>query len=242
MDLSIVIPAYNEAHRIAETLDKVSGYFDSTGMEYEIIVADDGSGDNTAIAVSTWAETTGRTMARTITIPHKGKGAAVAAGVMAAEGNRILMSDADVSTPFTEWPKLKEELDRGAQIAIGSRQAPGAKVERFQPFFRQRLGKFFGWIARKIFPLEVRDSQCGFKAFDGKTAKSLFSDIRTSGYCFDVEVLLLAKRRGVEVSEVPVRWINDPDSRVNIWKDWLQVIKELWVIRDEMKKARKEGD
>jgi len=239
MDLSIVIPAYNESTRIRSTLDAVADYFSGAGASFEIIVVDDGSEDGTAGEVERWRDSrVGAAGAvRVASIAHQGKGAAVAAGVAAAAGGMVLMSDADLSTPITEWPKFAKELADGAKVVIGSRQAEGAKIELRQPWLRQRLGLLFGRLARALFPMGVVDSQCGFKAFESAAAKDLFGALQTSGFCFDVELLLLARSRGIGISEVPVRWINHPDSKVRVWRDWPRVLYELWRIRRDLGRA-----
>ena len=244
MDVSVVIPAYNESLRIVGTLDALADFFEESGQSWELIVVDDGSSDDTPEKVGNWQrsrEEEGRkSIVNLIKVPHQGKGAAVAEGIKAAQGRWILMTDADLSTPITEWPKLFEALKNGAVLVTGSRQAPGARVEKYQPLPRQMLGVLFGWMARVLFPVGVYDSQCGFKAFEAKAAKKLFNDLRAEGYCFDVEILLRARAWGFCVTEIPVRWRNDPDSRVRLWKDWPQVLRELRLIRRELKEGFRE--
>jgi dolichyl-phosphate beta-glucosyltransferase len=145
------------------------------------------------------------------------------------------MSDADCSTPFSEWPRLAAVLKNGADLAVGSRQAPGAEIEIHQPWLRQRLGMMFGRLARSVFPLGVIDSQCGFKGFKAAAARSIFSGLAARGYAFDIEVLLKARRLGYRLVEVPVHWKNHPDSRVRVWRDWPRVLRELWLIHRELR-------
>lgn len=246
MKVSVVIPAYNEAGRIGETLEILISHFRQTGEPWEIIVVDDGSTDGTARVVKEAAAALGpgaegSRLLRVITIAHRGKGAAVAAGVAAAAGDWILMSDADLSTPIAEWPKLREALEGGAAIAVGSRQAPGAEVLVSQPWWRQRMGMLFGGLVRRMFPIGVIDSQCGFKGFAAGAARELFGSLVTEGYCFDVELLVRARQRGLPVAEVPVKWLNHPDSRVHPWKDWPRVMRELLRIRRLMKNSSRPG-
>ncbi len=139
-----------------------------------------------------------------------------------------------IGEPITEWSKFATELADGAKVVIGSRQAAGAKIETRQPWVRQRLGLLFGRLVRAVFPMGVVDSQCGFKAFESAAARELFGATKTSGFCFDVELLLLARSRGFEISEVPVRWSNHPDSKVRVWRDWPVVLLELWRIHREL--------
>lgn len=246
MDVSVVIPAYNEANRIEGTLERVIDFFEGSAWSCEVIVIDDGSHDNTARVVGNWRQSRGGQEAKAqvsvITLPHQGKGAAVTEGVMAARGKWILMTDADLSTPINEWGKIFEALKNGAIVAAGSRQAQGAKVEKYQPVLRQVVGVLFGFLARLLFPVGVIDTQCGFKGFEAVAAKELFKDLRVSGFCFDLEVLLRARARGFSVVEIPVVWRNDPDSRVKLWRDWPQVLKELWLIRQEVEEQKRKGD
>lgn len=244
MKVSVVIPAFNEEGRIETTLIAVSDYFIGTGAEWEIVVADDGSEDRTAELAKRWAlqnETT-RSRVRVVAIPHQGKGAAVKAGFLAAGGNRVLMSDADLSTPVAEWPKLLAALDQGAAMAAGSRQAPGAEIGKHQPWLRQRLGLLFGGLVRRFFAVGVIDSQCGFKGFDAELTRPLFESLQTQGFCFDVELLARARARGLSVVEVPVKWNDRPQSRVRVFRDWPRVLSELWKIRGLVKKERTRRD
>jgi dolichyl-phosphate beta-glucosyltransferase len=243
MELTVVIPAYNEAERIPATLTAVADYLAGRGEGFELVVVDDGSEDGTGEVVRAWSEERSRSgreeaPARVVRIEHEGKGAAVAAGVRAAAGRLVLMSDADLSTPIEEWPRLRAELANGAKVAIGSRQMAGARIERHQPWARHQLGLLFGWLVRRLFPMGVIDSQCGFKAFEAAAAKELFAEARTRGYCFDVEIILRARARGYGVAEVPVRWRNHPDSRVKLARDWPQVLAELWRLRRELTQGR----
>jgi len=244
-DLSIVIPAYNEAGRIRQALAAAADFF-GAGSSYELIVVDDGSEDGTSAVVERWRrelEAAGRPApVSLLAIPHQGKGAAVRAGVLAASGDLILMSDADCSTPFTEWPRLAAVIANGADLAVGSRQTPGAEIEIHQPWLRQRFGIMFGRLVRSVFPIGVIDSQCGFKAFRAAAARELFGGLKSRGFTFDVELLLRARARGFKVVEVPVHWKNHPDSRVRVWRDWPRVLRELWLIRRELPSGRERKD
>ncbi|MFO8058008.1 MAG: glycosyltransferase family 2 protein [bacterium] len=234
MDLSIVIPAYNESGRMRATLSTLVHYFSGTDLSWEIVVVDDGSEDGTVRTVEEYAKERDSATAANIrvkTIPHQGKGAAVAEGVKTAQGDWILMTDADLSTPVTEWERIEKELSNGAQVVAGSRQISGSQVEVHQPWLRQSLGIMFGFLVRLIFRLPVIDSQCGFKGFQREAALTLFNELSSSGFCFDVEVLLRARQYGFTIKEVPVRWYNHPDSRVRLSRDWPGVMKELFKLR-----------
>ena len=235
-ELSIVIPAFNEAGRIRQALDSAAAFFGAACISFELVVVDDGSADGTMAAVKAWRDERGAMapVVNLLSIPHQGKGGAVRAGVMAAAGDVILMADADCSTPFEDWPKLAEAMKVGAQVAVGSRQAPGAQIQVHQPWLRQHLGQLFGRLARWLFPIGVIDSQCGFKGFSAPAAREIFSALAARGFAFDIEVLLRARQLGYKVAEVPVRWQNHPDSRVKVWRDWPGVLRELWAIRREL--------
>ncbi len=234
MDLSIVIPAYNESDRLRATLSTLVHYFSGSGIEWEIIVVDDGSEDRTPDTVAEYRSEQDDSIASNIrlkSISHQGKGAAVAAGVEDSQGSWVLMTDADLSTPITEWEHIEKELSNGAQVVAGSRQIRGAQVEIHQPWLRQSLGIMFGLMVRLLFRLPVIDSQCGFKGFQQDAAKKLFKDLSTPGYCFDVEILMRAREEGYSIVEVPVRWYNNPDSRLRISRDWIGILGELARLR-----------
>ncbi|SMB96522.1 dolichyl-phosphate beta-glucosyltransferase [Thermanaeromonas toyohensis ToBE] len=220
--LSIVIPAYNEEGRLAGTLKALRVYF--SGQRYEIVVVDDGSYDRTAqIARSFGCRVVQHSC-------NLGKGAAVKSGVMASTGDPVLLTDADLAAPISEFPKLEAALARGADIAIGSREATGAKVCRAS-FRRKLAGKVFNLMVRSITGLPYRDTQCGFKLFRGHVARALFSHAKCSGYCFDVEVLVLAREMGLKVEEVGVEWYDMPGSKVRMLRDGWRMFVEAVKIR-----------
>lgn len=216
--LSVVIPAFNEEKRLAETLPGAKDYL--AGRECEIIVVDDGSSDRTA-------EIAGKYGCRVIKHPRNlGKGAAVKSGVLAAKGDLVLVTDADLAAPIAELPKLGAALKKGADVAVGSREAPGAKVLRVS-FKRKLAGKAFNLLVRLITGLPYRDTQCGFKLFRKGAAEVLFSLSECKGYCFDVEILLFARELGLKVEEVGVSWADVPGSKVRLFRDSLRTFREL---------------
>jgi dolichyl-phosphate beta-glucosyltransferase len=239
MDLSVVIPAYDEEKNIVKAISTISDYFSRRMESWEIIVVNDGSTDKTLEIVTNWIANNKSKDVKLLTIKHSGKGGAVTKGVLSSTGQTTLVTDTDLSTPVADWEKLEKALLNGADIAVGSRQVSGANVQKYQPLFRQGLGLIFGWMVRITFKVGVVDTQCGFKAFDGDIGRNIFKDIVSKGYCFDLEFLVKAKACGHKIKEVPVRWKNDPDSRVNIWKDWPQVLNELISIKREMKNYKK---
>ncbi len=213
--LSVVIPAYNEADRLPATLERVASYLRAEVGAFEILVVDDGSADATAeCARACLAEEPG---GRVLSLPkNRGKGAACRRGVLAARGDRILICDADLSTPIEEERRLRAPLAAGADVVIGSRAHPEARIEVRQARLREAAGRGLNRIMRWLGLTQFRDTQCGFKLFRREAAHALFAESRIDGFLFDVEVLMLAKRRDLEIVEVPVEWHNDPDSRVRV--------------------------
>jgi dolichyl-phosphate beta-glucosyltransferase len=226
--LSVVVPAYNEAARIGPTLERICGHLG--GAAFELWVVDDGSGDGTAAVVEAAARA--HPQIRLLRCePNHGKGYAVRRGVEASAGARVLVTDADLSTPIEELARLEAALDAGADVAIGSRAVPGARIERRQPLHRVLMGRVFNLVLRwTLMPL-FRDTQCGFKLFRGDAAHDLFARLTLDGFAFDVEALYLALRLGYRVAEVPVIWRDDPNSRVRPVRDSWAVLADLWRIR-----------
>lgn len=231
--MSVVIPAFEEAERILPTLERVHAWLAEVAPGSEIVVVDDGSADRTAETVEDFAAHAGPDpTVRCLRLPeNRGKGAAVRRGVLAADRPLVLYTDADLSTPIEEVVHLKAALEAGADLAIGSRSAPGARVEIHQPVYRVLMGKTFNKIMRAITFLGVVDSQCGFKLFPREVAHRLFAASRIDSFAFDVEILWLARRAGLRVAEVPVRWLNDPRSTVHPVWDSLRMLEDTLRIR-----------
>jgi dolichyl-phosphate beta-glucosyltransferase len=229
-ELSVVIPAYNEAERLPLTLERVCSYLDRAHPDHELIVVDDGSADGTTEAAR--KALAARSRSRVLTLPeNRGKGAAVRAGMLAARGRRVLFSDADLSTPIEEEARLAEALARGADVAIGSRAHPASRITRAQGSVRESMGRTFNVLVRLIGLSRFRDTQCGFKMFTREAAQTVFSRARIDGFAFDVEVLLLAARARLRIEEVPVEWRNDPASRLHMIFDSARMLRELVRIR-----------
>ena len=225
--VSVVIPAYNEASRLASTLERVASYFGGERLAFEILVVDDGSTDVTA-SVARAAEGPIQVVELG---QNRGKGAAVRAGVRESRGTHILFTDADLSTPIEQWEPLRRKLDEGYDLVVGSRALADSRIEIPQPWYRERMGKTFNWILRRVLPLELEDTQCGFKLFDAAVAKRLFAAARIDGFAFDAEILFLAKRFGYRVGELPVPWFNSLPSRVHpLWHS-AQMLRDLARIR-----------
>lgn len=232
-DLSIVFPAYNEAKRIGPTIRKFQAYLSKTNYDYEIIVADDGSTDDTIEVVKNLeAEIPQLKLVRCE--KNKGKGQAVRIGMLVAEGKIRLFSDADGATPVEELFKVIAPIENNtAKIAIGSRYLAGSNIQKSQPFYRQvwsRLANFF--VQRLLLP-GIVDPNCGFKAFEGKTAQFLFSQCTVNEWSFDLEVLGLAKKHGIEIQQVPVKWVHDEASKGKL-RHLPQEVKNLFTIRKRL--------
>jgi dolichyl-phosphate beta-glucosyltransferase len=229
-DLSVIIPAYNEAARIPETLRRVGDFLDDRGGLCEVIVVDDGSADGTAEAAARARPDDPRLRVLPLG-KNQGKGAAVRAGMQAAAGERLLFSDADLSTPIEDLRLLEAVLAGGADVAIGSRALEDSRVEVRQPWYRQTMGKTFNLFVQLLALPGIRDSQCGFKLFRREAARRVFRAQRLPGFSFDVEILFLARKLGYRVEEVPVRWINSPASRVHPVLDSARMLRDLFRIR-----------
>jgi dolichyl-phosphate beta-glucosyltransferase len=223
---SLVIPAYNEANRVERCVRDVAAWRADRpgGLDWEIILVDDGSADGTESAARRAAEAAHLPLKLLVHSGNRGKGAAIRTGVLASTGDPVLVSDADLSTPLAEWTKLAAALPTHP-VAIGSRAIDGDLVRRQQPLYRVALGRVGNKIIQLFALPGIQDTQCGFKLFRGNVARELFSSARVDRFAWDVEVLYLARRRGFPIAEVPVLWFNSPESKVSVWRD---TPKTLW--------------
>jgi len=229
-DLSIIIPAYNEEARLTPTLRDYVAYCGASGRAAELIVVDDGSLDATSVVVETFAAE--HPQVRLIRLAeNRGKGYAVRSGVVNARGKLVLFADADGATPLAEIERLEAALHQGADLAIGSRALHGAGVRVEARFYRRLIGRIFHRLVETLTVRGVHDTQCGFKLFRGPVAQDLFSRMRMRGFSFDVELLMMAQRRGYRIAEVPVNWTHQPGSKVNLVTDSALMARDLFVIR-----------
>lgn len=213
-ELSVVVPAYCEAERLPESLDRLPCELEAAGLpSFDIIVVDDGSPDATADVVRAAAARDPRIrLLRNET--NRGKGMAVRCGVLEARGDFVLVIDADLSTPPEDARRLLEVARGGVPVVIGSRRVPGSDIQVRQPFHREFIGFAFAMLRRALVVPGLRDTQCGFKVFRADAARTLFSEAVEDGFVYDVEILMLARKRGMEIVEVPVRWADDPRTQV----------------------------
>jgi dolichyl-phosphate beta-glucosyltransferase len=222
--LSIVIPAFNEAARIERSLQRTCRYLEERGLAWEIVVADDGSSDNTAPLVQRFAA--GKPVRLVSLGENRGKGAALRAGVAETRGRRVLVMDADLATPIEELDRLACVLDQGAKVATGSRAVESSDVRRAQSPLRVLLGRLGNLWIRTLAVPGIHDTQCGFKLFDGDAARDLFARCREDRFGIDIEVLHLARRLQLPVAEVGVRWSHQDGSKVK-WRDYVDVLLKV---------------
>ncbi|MEO9045694.1 MAG: dolichyl-phosphate beta-glucosyltransferase [Candidatus Dormibacter sp.] len=225
-----MIPTYNERDRIPATLARVREYLDAAGEEYEVIVADDGSTDRTVAFVESRVESWPQLSI--VALPHnEGKGAAVRAGMLRARGELRVFSDADLSTPIEELPRLRERLRGNCTVSIASRALPTSTIGVHQPGRREMMGRSYNRLVQLLVLPGLHDTQCGFKVFTAEAAVACFEPLRTRGFGFDAEVLVRARRHGWDIAEVPVQWDHRDDSRVSALRDSGMVMLDLIRLR-----------
>ena len=228
--LTVIVPAFNEASRITATLHAISDHFARAPFPIELIVVDDGSRDDTATVVRDAAARLAVPLRLLRYAPNRGKGFALKVGFAASRGDRVLFSDADLSTPIEESDRFLAELDRGADAAIGSRKSARARIEVRQPWLRETLGKGFTWLVR-LLAADVSDATCGFKAYRGDVGRDLYARMRVFDWSFDAEMLFVGRRRGLRVVEVPVRWRDQAGTKVDLRRDVVRSLQGLARIR-----------
>ena len=229
--LTLILPAYDEARRLPASLARCAEYFQSRRSAAEIIVADDGSRDDTAAAVAEAIASLppGSPPVRRLPLAHRGKGGAVRGGVRAATGDPIVVLDADLTIPVDLVGALLAALDAGADIAVASRYMPGSIVDR--PWWRRIIGDTYRLAVRTIVPTGVADTQCGGKAYTAAAARDLFARQRLDGFAFDAEVLFLARRSGYRVTEVPLALRQQKATSIDFLADAPGMFLDLLLIR-----------
>jgi glycosyltransferase involved in cell wall biosynthesis len=232
---SLVIPAFNEADRIAKTLRESLGYLETTSPDSEVIVVNDGSTDATSEVVRDVFSEPSRVATRLLEhFPNRGKGAAVRQGLLAASKPIGLFSDADLSTPIEEAPKLVEPIAAGQlDVAFGSRALDRRLIGHRQPWRREQGGRVFNLIVRLATGLPFWDTQCGFKAFRLDVFRPILETAKTDGFGFDVELLYLARKANLRLEEIPVRWNHNEGSKVSFLRDSVRMLREIASLRNE---------
>jgi dolichyl-phosphate beta-glucosyltransferase len=226
--LSIIIPAYNEEKRIKNTLEKILDYLSTRNYTCEIILIDDGSTDRTSDKAREIIK--GDRLVIIKNPVNMGKGYSVKNGILSSKGEILLFSDADLSTPIEELDKILLWIEKGYDIVIGSRALPESIIEMPQRWLRHTMGKIFNFLVQVFIINGFKDTQCGFKCFKREAAMRIFELQKLSGFAFDVEILLIARRFGFNIKEAPVRWMNSPKSKVHIIKGSLSMLMELFKI------------
>jgi dolichyl-phosphate beta-glucosyltransferase len=228
--VSIIIPAYNEEANISKTLRQVHSYLTENKFDFEIIVVNDGSSDNTVQEVQKCKN------AQLIDNPiNTGKGNAVKRGVMAAKNELILFMDADHAIPIHYLSQFTQEVP-AFDIIIGSKYIGETKN---YPFYRKIVGKVFSFLKFLIIGLKIKDTQCGFKLFKAEIAKEVFSHAQINGWCFDVEILMIARRKAYTIKESPINMSDiNSISKINIFSSGTQMFLDLIKLRLDFKKGK----
>jgi glycosyltransferase involved in cell wall biosynthesis len=234
MDLSVVIPAYNEAGRIGPTLDRLIATLEALPLAWEIVVADDGSADETAAIVA--AATARDPRVRCLRLPHRGKGATLRDGLLAVRGARRFLCDADLAMPPAQITKFLAVVPSLCDIAIGSREGPGA-VRVGEPFHRHLLGRVFNTLVRAMVLPGIQDTQCGFKLFTAAAADAVLPTTAIEGWSFDVELLASARAQGWRIREVPIEWHYGQASKLRVVPHSVQMFRDLLHIRAKVRRG-----
>jgi dolichyl-phosphate beta-glucosyltransferase len=225
---SLIIPAYNEEHRLPDTLKQVTAYLQAQPYEFEVLVVENGSTDNTLAIAQAFAVENPRV--RALQNNPRGKGLAVKRGMLEARGEYRFMCDADLSMPVTEINKFLPPTLSGYDIIIASREGPGS-VRYNEPIYRHLGGRGINLIIRLLALPGLQDSQCGFKCFTARVAEDLFRVQTLSGWSFDIELLYVARKRGYRLVEVPIHWYYQTESKVHAVRDALRMTRDIFIIR-----------
>ena len=234
--LSIVIPAHNEETRLPPSLAQINAYLQQQDYSCEVIIVENGSKDRTFEVAQEFADAFDHI--RVIQSPDnlRGKGLAVKQGMLAAEGDWRFICDADLSMRIEDIARFLPPESNGFDLIIASREAPGAqRVD--EPEFRHMIGRVNNWIIKAAALDDFEDTQCGFKMFNRSAALDLFGVQKMNGIGFDVELLYIAKRRGYKIKEVPITWYYDPYSTMRLWDDSINMLREIWDIRQNWRRG-----
>ena len=240
LPLSIIVPAFEESTRLGESLREIVRYLQARETAAEVIVVDDGSGDDTKqVAEDAFAEFPAGGIVDTKVIryePNRGKGYAVRTGLLAANGEIALFSDADLATPISELPKLVDPIRSGEyDLAFGSRALDRSLIGTHQPWRREQGGKVFNFIVKQSTKMPFWDTQCGFKAFNMSKFRPLLDVMTIDRFGFDVEFLFVAQMAGLRLKEIPVRWNHVEGTKVSVWRDSRRMMQEVRLIRKQAK-------
>lgn len=227
-----MIPVFEEAKRLSFCIEKVVSFSRSLGFEHEVLWVVEKSADGSL-------ELAGREVPKQANFRvidnkvHRGKGYAVRSGILGASGEIVLFMDVDLSVPLEEIHTFMSYFDGHPEVdvLVGNRQHPQSRILRRQNLLRQSMGQTFNWLIRRLADVPIRDTQCGFKAFRKRAAREIFSRQQLDGFAFDLEVLLLAQKLGMKVADLPVRWINSPESKVRILRDSLRMLRDAFRAR-----------
>jgi glycosyltransferase involved in cell wall biosynthesis len=226
--LSLVVPAYNEQGRLPDTLQKMRAFLARQSFSYEVLIVDDGSADGTAAVVEGAAASFPGL--RLLRESHRGKGHAVRQGMLAASGRFVMFCDADFSMPVEEVVRFPEAMDGSYQVAIASREVKDSR-RIGEPRHRHLMGRVFNLIVRMLAVPGLQDTQCGFKCFTREASRDIFGRQVIDGFGFDVEVLYIARKMGLQITEVPISWYYSPSSRVDPIRDTIRMFKDVLEVR-----------
>lgn len=235
--LEVLVPAYNEERRLPPTLARLAEFFAGQDYETVVTVVSDGSSDETDAIVNEFARKHANFRLLDYS-PNHGKGYAVRIGMLKADADYILFTDADLAAPIEEIDKLWDALTEDIEIAIGSRPLKESNLEIRQPWYREMLGRSFNKAVQMLAVKGIEDTQCGFKLFSQKTAQDIFSRCKLDGFGFDFEALMVARDLGYKIAEVPIRWSHQEGSKVNLLRDGTRMLAELFKLNLAGKKNR----
>lgn len=228
LDVSVVVPAFNEAARIGATLEELERFLAAQPWRWEVRVVDDGSADGTATIVEDYQRRQPRIVLQRE--PHRGKGGAVKAGLLTAAARYRFICDADLSMPVHELPRFLPPQLTGFDVAIGSREGAGARRVG-EPAIRHIAGRIFNYAVQQLSVRGINDTQCGFKMFTGAAADAIFPRVTVDGWAFDIEVLTIARAHGMRIVEVPIEWHYRQQSQLSLVRDGVSMMRQLLRIR-----------